>query len=58
MNSQEIMRDYLMRAEELQLNLSDVRENVSNQILCSVVLEGLPNSFASFVTVFKFLHLS
>ena len=56
MYSQESMRDYLMRAEELQLNLTDVGENVSDQMLCSVVLKGLPNSFASFVTVFKFSH--
>ena len=56
MYSQESMRDYLMRAEELQLNLIDVGENVSDQMLCSVVLKGLPNSFASFVTVFKFSH--
>ena len=56
MYSQESMRDYLMRTEELQLNLTDVGENVSDQMLCSVVLKGLPNSFASFVTVFKFSH--
>ena len=45
-----------MRAEELQLRLTDVGENVSDQMLSSVVLKGLPNSFASFVTVFKFSH--
>ena len=50
------MRDYLMRAEELQLNLTDVGENVSDQMLCSVVLKGLLNSFASFATGFKFSH--
>ena len=58
MYSQESMRDYLIRAEELQLNLTDVGENVSDQMLCSVVLKGLPNSFARFVTVFKFSHES
>ena len=58
LNSQESMRDYLMRAEKLQLNLTDVGENVSEQMLCSVVLKGLPNSFASFVTVFKFSHVA
>ena len=56
MYSQESMRDYLMRAEELQLNLIGVGENVSDQMLCSVVLKGLPNSFESFVIVFKFSH--
>ena len=53
MNSQESMGDYLMRAEELHLNLTDVGENVSDQMLCAVVLKGLPNSFASSVTVSK-----
>ena len=56
MYSQESLRDYLMRAEKLQLNRTDVGENVSDQMLCSVVLKGLLNSFASFVTVFKFSH--
>ena len=56
MYSQKSMRDYLPRAEGLQLNLTDVGENVSDQMLCSVVLKSLPNSFASFVTVFKFSH--
>ena len=45
-----------MRAEELQLNLTDVLESVSDEMLCSVVLIGLPNSFACFATVFKFSH--
>ena len=36
MNSQESMSDCLMRVEELQLNLTDVGENVSGQMLCSV----------------------
>ena len=47
MNSQESMRDYLMRAEELQPNLT---KNVCDQMLYSVVLKGLPNCFANFVT--------
>ena len=56
MNSQESMCDYLIRTEELQPNLSKIGENDSDQMQCSVVLKGLPNSFASFVTVFKFSH--
>ena len=56
MNSRECMGDYLMRAEDLQLNQTDVEENVSDQMLCSVALKGFPNSFASFVTIFKFSH--
>ena len=56
LDSSESIRDYLVRAEELQLNLSEVNENVSDQMLCSVVLKGLPQQFANFVTVFKFSH--
>ena len=48
----ESIRDYLVRAEELQLNLTDVGENVSDHMLCSVVLKGLPQTFSHFVTVF------
>ena len=51
MNSQESMSDYLMRAEEIQLNLTDVGENISDQMVCLVVLISLSNNFASFVTV-------
>ena len=54
LESQEKVRDYLIRAEELQLNLTDVGENISDQMLCSVVLKGLPSRFSSFITVFKF----
>ena len=56
LDSSESIRDYLIRAEELQLNLSEVNKNVSDQMLCSVVLKGLPLQFANFVTVFKFSH--
>ena len=55
-NLPESMRDYLIGAEELQLNLTDVGENASDQMLRSVVLNGSPNSFASSVTVFKLSH--
>ena len=39
------MSEYLKRAEEFQLNLTDVGENLSDQMLCSVILKGFPNSF-------------
>ena len=56
LDSSESIRDYLVRAEELQLNLSEVNENVNDQMLCSVVLKGHPQQFANFVTVFKYWH--
>ena len=56
MISQGSMRECSMSAEELQFKLTDVGENVSDQMLCSVVLKDLRNKFASFVTVFKFWH--
>ena len=33
MNSQERMRDFLLTAEELQLNVTDVEKNDSDQML-------------------------
>ena len=45
MKSQENMRDCLRRAKELQLNLIDVGEIVSDQMLCSVVLKVMRNRF-------------
>ena len=56
LDSSESIRDYLVRAEELQLNLSEVNENVSDQMLCSVVFKGLRQQFANFVTVSKYSH--
>ena len=55
-NSQESMHDYSMRAEELQHIIPDIGGIVCDQMLCSVVSKGSPNSFASFVIVFKFSH--
>ena len=43
MTSQESMRDYLMRTEEL--NLTNVEETVSDQMLCSVVLKDFSKIF-------------
>ena len=36
------MRYSMMRAEEFQLNLTNVWTNVGDQMLCSPVLKGLP----------------
>ena len=55
-DSSESIRDYLVRDEELQLNLSKMNGNVSDQMLCPVVLEGLPQQFENFVTVFEYSH--
>ena len=49
MISCENLRDFLMRVEELQLNLTEIAENVGDQMLCSVVLKGVPNNVASFI---------
>ena len=55
LDSSEIIHD-LVRAEELQLNLSEVNEIVGDQMLCSVVLKGLPQLFVNFFTDFKYSH--
>ena len=56
LDSSEKIRDYLVRAEEHQLYVSDVNENVSDQMVCSVVLNGLPQQFSNVVTVSKYSH--
>ena len=55
-DASERIRDYLVSAEELQLNVSEVNENVSDQMFCSVVLRGFPQQLANFVIVLKFSH--
>jgi len=52
--SGESILDYLTRAEDLQLELDTVKEAVSDQMLCSVVLKGLPRDYENFSTIFKF----
>ena len=56
LNSSESIRDCLVSADELQLNLSDVNGIKFDPMLCSVVLKGLPQQFANFDTVFKYSH--
>jgi len=54
LKSTESVNDYLTRAEDLQLDLANVNESVSEQMLCSVVLKGLPKEYDNFSTIFKF----
>ena len=50
----ETMTDYIMRAEEMNMSLQEVDEQVTDQMLLSLVLKGLPNEYDSFVTVVNF----
>jgi hypothetical protein len=52
--SSETVPAYLIRAEDLKLNLSEVGEVISDQMMCSVVLRGLPKDYESFVTVVNY----
>ena len=50
----ESMETYLNRAREISYNLSEVQEPVSDSMLTSLVLRGLPEQYNSFVTVQNF----
>ena len=52
----ESVPSYLIRAEDMKLNLSEVGEAISDQMMCSVVLKGLPREYDSFVTVVNYGH--
>lgn len=54
LEASETVAQYLIRAEDMKLSLSEVGETISDQMLCSVVLKGLPRDFASFVTVVNY----
>ena len=53
-NSNETVIDYLTRAEEIQYNLEQVNEEVSDKMLISIFLKGLPKQFKTFSTIAKF----
>ena len=48
------MIDYLTRAEEIQYNLEQVNEGVSEKMLISIILKGLPKQFETFSIIAKF----
>ena len=50
----ESMELYLNRAREISYNLQEVKEPVSDSMLTSLVLRGLPEMYSSFVTVQNF----
>lgn len=54
LKSNEDMMDYLIRAETLSSSLEVAGEKVSEPLLVSVVLKGLPNSYDYFKTVHDF----
>lgn len=51
MGATETMPDYLLRAEELQIELAQVGESLSQNMLCSMVLQGLSSEYDSVRTV-------
>ena len=46
--------EYITRAEELQFNLNQVSEGLSEKVFTSILLKGLPNEFDVFVTIAKY----
>ena len=54
MIANESVIDYITRAEELQSNLREVDEQVSEPMLISIILKDLTDDFDNFVTICKF----
>ena len=54
LGNDESMEAYLNRAREISYNLHEVKEPVSESMLTSLVLRGLPEVYNSFVTVQNF----
>ena len=50
----ESLIEYITRAEELQYNLNQVNEGLSEKMINSILLKGLPNKFDNFVTLVKY----
>ena len=46
--------EYITRAEELQHNLNQVNEGLSEKMFTSILLKRLPNEFDNFVTLVKY----
>ena len=54
MGQNETVVDYLSRAEDYQLNLSENNESISDEMFKSIILKGLPSRFENFVTLVNF----
>ena len=52
-NSESIV-DYITRAEDMKLNLSEVDKSISEKMFFSILLKGLPREFESFCTLVKY----
>ena len=50
----ESLIEYITRAEELQFNLNQVNEGLSEKMFTSILLKGLPNEIDNFVTLVKY----
>jgi len=50
-SSNELVTDYVVRAETAATVLNSANENVSDSLLIAVVFKGLPESFKPFVFV-------
>ena len=45
---------YLTRADDMQHNLTLVNEGISEKMLFSIILNGLPKEFENFATIVKY----
>ena len=52
--SNESIVDCITRAEDMQLNISGVDESISEKMVVSILLKGLPREFESFCNLVKY----
>ena len=51
MKSEEVLADYFCRAEELQLDLREAGENVSDTMFIAMIMQGLPQENETVATL-------
>ena len=51
MKSEEVLADYFCRAEELQLDLREAGENVSDTMFIAMIMQGLPQEYETVATL-------
>ena len=52
--SSESIVDYLTRADDMQYNLTVVNEGISEKMLISIILKGLPKEYENFTTLVNY----
>ena len=54
LEASESIKDYILRSENLQMNLQEAGEGISEKMMIAMLLKGLPKEFDNFTTVVNF----